>query len=141
MVQRAMSIKSFSYLCHRYKQFHYEQFKDYYNQESFQEIGRKDSWSRCTEISVAERTVLRGNQTQQGYLRLMTERYTIFSEAGDEYRLQFTTDRSNIIADRILDHLLQDGIEVVEVGLGHVGSTNVTSHRVLQQIYGAAEPQ
>ena len=42
----------------------------------------------------------------------MTERYTIFSEAGDEYRLQFTTDRSNIIADRILDLLLQDGIEV-----------------------------
>ena len=64
----------------------------------------------------------------------MTERYTIFSEAGDEYRLQFTTDRSNIIADRILDLLLQDGIEVVEVGLGRVGSTNVTSHRVLQQI-------
>ncbi len=31
----------------------------------------------------------------------MTESYTIFSEAGDEYRLQFTTDRSNIIADRI----------------------------------------
>ena len=30
--------------------------------------------------------------------------------------------------------LLQDGIEVVEVGLGRVGSTNVTSHRVLQQI-------
>ena len=46
-----------------------------------------------------------------------------------------------IIADRILDHLLQDGIEVVEVGLGHVGSTNVTSHRVLQQVYKAAEPQ
>ena len=43
----------------------------------------------------------------------MTERYTIFSEAGDEYRLQFTTERSNIIADRILDCLLQDGIEVV----------------------------
>ena len=60
---------------------------------------------------MAERTVLRGNQTQQGYLRLMTERYTIFSETGDEYRLQFTTDRSNIIADRILDLLLQDGIE------------------------------
>ena len=64
----------------------------------------------------------------------MTERYTIFSETGDEYRLQFTTDRSNIIADRILDLLLQDGIEVVEVGLGRVGSTNVTSHRVLQRI-------
>ena len=28
----------------------------------------------------------------------MTERYTVFSEGGDEYRLQFTTDRSNIIA-------------------------------------------
>ena len=27
----------------------------------------------------------------------MTERYTVFSEGGDEYRLQFTTDRSNII--------------------------------------------
>lgn len=44
----------------------------------------------------------------------MTERYTIFSETGDEYRLQFTTDRSNIIADRILDLLLQDGIEAKE---------------------------
>lgn len=64
----------------------------------------------------------------------MTERYTIFSEAGDEYRLQFTTERSNIIADRILDCLLQDGIEVVEIGLGRVGGTKVTSHKVLQQI-------
>ena len=51
----------------------------------------------------------------------MTERYTIFSEGGDEYRLQFTTDRSNIIADHILDRLLQDGIEVVEIGLGRAG--------------------
>ena len=64
----------------------------------------------------------------------MTERYTIFSEAGDEYRLQFTTERSNIIADCILDCLLQDGIEVVEIGLGRVGGTKVTSHKVLQQI-------
>ena len=31
-----------AYLCNRYKQFHYEQFKDYYNKESFQEIGRED---------------------------------------------------------------------------------------------------
>lgn len=88
MVQSTTSIKSFSYLCRRYKQYNYEQFKDYYNQESFQEVGREDSRGRRTEISVAERTVLRGNQTQQGYLRLMTERYTIFSETGDEYRLQ-----------------------------------------------------
>ena len=54
----------------------------------------------------------------------MTERYTIFSETGDEYRLQFTTDRSNIIADRILDLLQQDGIEVVEVGLLFQGGSN-----------------
>lgn len=64
----------------------------------------------------------------------MTERYTLFSEGGDEYRLQFTTERSNIIADHILDSLLQDGIEVVEIGLGRVSGTNVTSHKVLRQI-------
>ena len=29
----------------------------------------------------------------------MTERYTIFSEAGDEYRLQFTTERSNEMSE------------------------------------------
>ena len=34
---------SYSYLCRRYKQYNYEQFKDYYNQESFQEVGREDS--------------------------------------------------------------------------------------------------
>ena len=64
----------------------------------------------------------------------MTERYTILSEGGDEYRLQFTTERSNIIADHILDRLLQDGIEVVEIGLGRVSGTNVTRHKVLLQI-------
>lgn len=64
----------------------------------------------------------------------MTECYTVFSEGGDEYRLQFTTERSNIIANHILDFLLQDGIEVVEIGLGRVSGTNVTSHRVLRQI-------
>lgn len=64
----------------------------------------------------------------------MTERYTVFSECGDEYRLQFTTERNNIIADHILDRMLQDGIEVVEIGLGRVSGTNVTSHRVLRQI-------
>ena len=31
------------YLCRRYKQYNYEQLKDYYNQESFQEVGREDS--------------------------------------------------------------------------------------------------
>ena len=64
----------------------------------------------------------------------MTESYTLYSESGDEYRLQFTTERSNIIADHILDKLLQDGIEVVEIGLGRVKGTSITSHRVLGQI-------
>ena len=35
----------------------------------------------------------------------MTEIYTLYSESGDEYKLQFTTDRSGIIADDILDQL------------------------------------
>ena len=64
----------------------------------------------------------------------MTEGYTLYSENGDEYRLQFTTERSSIISDHILDWLLQEGIEVVEIGLGRVSGKNVTSHRVLQQI-------
>ena len=64
----------------------------------------------------------------------MTEVYTLYSEYGDEYKLQFTSDRSNIIASRILDKLSKDGIEVIEIGLGRVKGTNVTSHKVLQQI-------
>ena len=31
----------------------------------------------------------------------MTEVYTLRSESGDEYKLQFTTDRSGIIADNL----------------------------------------
>ena len=33
----------------------------------------------------------------------MTEVYSLHSEQGDEYKLQFTTERSGIIADDILD--------------------------------------
>ena len=29
----------------------------------------------------------------------MTEVYSLYSEGGDEYKLQFTTDRSGIIAE------------------------------------------
>ena len=47
----------------------------------------------------------------------MTEVYTLHSESGDEYKLQFTTDRSGIIADNLLDQLNTQGIEVVEIGL------------------------
>lgn len=46
----------------------------------------------------------------------MTEVYTFVSESGDEYKLQFTTDRSGIIADEILDCINREGIEVAEIG-------------------------
>ena len=64
----------------------------------------------------------------------MNEIYTITSDSGDEYKLQFSSDRSGIIADAILDHLNSNGIEVVEIGLGRVKGLNVTSHQVLSQI-------
>ena len=64
----------------------------------------------------------------------MTEIYTLYSENGDEYKLQFTTERINIIAEHILNRMRQDGIDVVEIGLGRVKGNNVTSHRVLKQI-------
>ena len=64
----------------------------------------------------------------------MTEVYTLHSESGDEYKLQFTTDRSGIIADKLLDQLNAQGIEVVEIGLARVKGENITSHKVLRQI-------
>lgn len=64
----------------------------------------------------------------------MTEVYSLYSESGDEYKLQFTTDRSGIIADDLLDQLNAQGIEVVEIGLARVKGQNVTSHKVLYQI-------
>ncbi len=64
----------------------------------------------------------------------MTEVYTLYSESGDEYKLQFTTDCSGIIADDLLDQLNNQGIEVVEIGLARVKGQNVTSHKVLHQI-------
>ena len=64
----------------------------------------------------------------------MTEVYLLYSESGDEYRLQFTTDRSGIIADDILDLLNEHGISVVEVGLARVKGQSITSHKVLYQI-------
>ena len=64
----------------------------------------------------------------------MTEVYTLYSENGDEYKLQFTTERSSLIANNILDRLEQAGIEVVEVGLGRVKGENITGHKMLGQI-------
>ena len=64
----------------------------------------------------------------------MNEVYTITSGSGDEYKLQFTTDRSGIIADALLDYLSSNDIEVAEIGLARVKGHNVTSHYVLYQI-------
>ena len=64
----------------------------------------------------------------------MNEVYTITSDRGDEYKLQFTTDRSGVISDALLDLLAGKGIEVMEVGLARVKGQNVTSHQVLAQI-------
>lgn len=64
----------------------------------------------------------------------MNEVYTITSDNGDEYKLQFTTDRSGVIADALLDILARKGIEVVEIGLARVKGQNVTSPHVLALI-------
>ena len=64
----------------------------------------------------------------------MNEIYTIRSEEGDEYKLQFTTDRSGVIADTILNSLESEGISVVEIGLERTKGLNFTSSRVLAQI-------
>ena len=64
----------------------------------------------------------------------MNEVYTITSNSGDEYKLQFTTDRSGVIADALLDFLDNENIEVVEIGLARVKGQNVTSPHVLTLI-------
>ena len=64
----------------------------------------------------------------------MNEVYIITSESGDEYKLQFTTERSGIIADVLLDLLVGNDIEVVEIGLARVKGQNVTSPLVLARI-------
>ena len=65
----------------------------------------------------------------------MTEVYTICSDYGDEYKLQFTTERSGIIADDILTHLDNAGIEVVEIGLARVRGTPATRKSIPVQEY------
>ena len=40
----------------------------------------------------------------------MNEVYTITSDSGDEYKLQFTTDRSGVISDALLDLLASKGV-------------------------------
>lgn len=78
--------------------------------------------------------MLRRGKAYQDYPCRMNEIYTIYSDRGDEYRLQFTTERSGIIANVLLDQLAHDGIEVVEIGLARVKGSGVTGHKVLGQI-------
>ena len=64
----------------------------------------------------------------------MNEVYVISSEPGDEYKLQFTTDSSGIIAAPLLAEINSEGIEVIEVGLGRISGLNVTSPKLLYEI-------
>ena len=64
----------------------------------------------------------------------MNKVYTICTDAGDEYKLQFTSERSGAIAEEIIEIINNKGIEVVEIGLGRIKGQNVTSLKVLAQI-------
>ena len=64
----------------------------------------------------------------------MNEVYTIRSEKGDEYKLQFSTERSGVIANDILDWFEGQGVVVVEIGLERTKGLHFTSHRVLAEI-------
>ena len=45
----------------------------------------------------------------------MNEVYVIRTEKGSKYKLQFTSERSGIIAPELLDYINAQGIEVVEI--------------------------
>lgn len=64
----------------------------------------------------------------------MNEVYTIRSEKGDEYKLQFSTERSGVIANDILDWFEDQGVVVVEIGLERSKGLGFTNHRVLAEI-------
>ena len=65
---------------------------------------------------------------------MTTEIYSIRTEIGDEYKLKFTTDRSGVIGNHLLDEIGDEGIEVAEIALARVKGFNVTSGKVLSQI-------
>ena len=64
----------------------------------------------------------------------MNDVYFICSESGDEYKLQFTTERSGMITPELLDRINHDGIEVIEIGLGRSKGNSTTSPLILNQI-------
>ncbi|MBQ9678955.1 MAG: hypothetical protein IJV44_12560 [Prevotella sp.] len=64
----------------------------------------------------------------------MNEVYVIRIEDGSEYKLQFTSEGSGLIASDLLNSINAQGIEVVEIGLARVKGNTVTGTRVLAQI-------
>ena len=64
----------------------------------------------------------------------MKEVYVIQSGSGDEYKLEFTTERSGMIAAELLDQINSEGIEVVEIGLGRTKGTTPVTPLALAQI-------
>ena len=64
----------------------------------------------------------------------MNEVYVIRIDEKNEYKLQFSTDRSGLIAPSLLDFINAQGIEVVEIGLARVKGDVITSPRVLAYI-------
>lgn len=61
----------------------------------------------------------------------MNEVYVIRIEDGSEYKLQFTSEGSGLIASDLLNSLNVQGVEVVEIGLARVKGNDVTGVRVL----------
>ena len=77
------------------------------------------------------KALLRRNPTYTYCKSLMKEVYVIQSDSGDEYKLEFTTERSGLIAAELLDRINSEGIEVVEIGLGRTRGVNPVSPLVL----------
>lgn len=64
----------------------------------------------------------------------MNEVYAIRSDYGNEYIIQFSTECSGLIAEELLDQIKNEGIEIVEIDLGHTKGTAPVSPRILAQI-------
>lgn len=64
----------------------------------------------------------------------MNEIYVIQAGSDNEYKIQFKTERSGLIAEDLLDRINAEGIEVVEIDLGRTKGTAPTNLLVLAQI-------
>lgn len=64
----------------------------------------------------------------------MNEVYVVQTASGNEYKVQFTTERSGLIAPELLDQLNAEGIEVVEIALAHTKGAVPASPLLLAHI-------